>query len=164
MNTWNEAGKGRKQCPTCKIYVGVRSSNCKCGFSFAAEKVREKKAQIKTAETKNVSLKKVSGKITTSNSKQEEVPQEEEWIYQYTNHVILSTPSGMCPVELAIIGRPQVKEWATKLVQFHAKKGEKLKPEALKYYVRHFHNVLTDEFHQACYIIDEIKDEVGLYV
>lgn len=32
---YNEAGKGRKQCPDCHKYVGVRSTECVCGFSFS---------------------------------------------------------------------------------------------------------------------------------
>jgi hypothetical protein len=146
MNSWKEAGKGRKQCPTCKVYVGVRTSKCVCGFSFAAEKVRAKKTAAKKNEKESTA--------TT----QEVAP------YKYTNHIILSTPSGMCPVKLSVVTKPRVKEWAMKLIEFHLGKGEKLKPEALKYYVRHFHSVLTDEYHKACNIIDEIKDEVGLYV
>lgn len=37
MATYNEGGRGRKQCPACKKYVGFRSATCECGHVFAAK-------------------------------------------------------------------------------------------------------------------------------
>lgn len=55
-NTYSLPGRGRKQCPECNTYVGVRAKVCKCGYVFpktvasnnnlksAIEKVNEEKA------------------------------------------------------------------------------------------------------------------------
>lgn len=39
-----DAGKGRKQCDSCKAFVGVRTKTCACGFDFASHKkpIKEK--------------------------------------------------------------------------------------------------------------------------
>lgn len=29
------AGQGRKQCPSCRVFVGVRTKKCECGHDFA---------------------------------------------------------------------------------------------------------------------------------
>lgn len=34
--TYSEGGPGRKQCPECKQYVGIRKRTCPCGHSFSA--------------------------------------------------------------------------------------------------------------------------------
>lgn len=53
MSTYTEAGRGRKQCPACQIYIGVRSNTCVCGHLFnpdAATKVEktDEPKEIKT--------------------------------------------------------------------------------------------------------------------
>jgi hypothetical protein len=34
IKTWTKGGKGRKQCPSCNIYVAARSNECVCGHQF----------------------------------------------------------------------------------------------------------------------------------
>lgn len=34
VNKYSLPGKGRKECPDCKIFVGVRTSKCECGHVF----------------------------------------------------------------------------------------------------------------------------------
>lgn len=51
MNTWKEPGKGRKQCPACDLYVGVRGAVCECGHIFYATKPKPKKAEDELKET-----------------------------------------------------------------------------------------------------------------
>lgn len=34
IKTWKKGGKGRKQCPSCNIYVAARSGECVCGHNF----------------------------------------------------------------------------------------------------------------------------------
>lgn len=42
VKTLEEGGKGRKQCDSCKSFVGVRTKICVCGFDFASHKKPEK--------------------------------------------------------------------------------------------------------------------------
>lgn len=35
VTTYDGPGKGRKQCPVCKIHLGVRAAVCKCGHAFS---------------------------------------------------------------------------------------------------------------------------------
>jgi hypothetical protein len=34
IKTFKEGGRGRRQCPKCEVYVGVRSTLCVCGYNF----------------------------------------------------------------------------------------------------------------------------------
>ena len=38
MNTWTEGGKGRRQCPKCKLYIPARATLCVCEGGGTAEK------------------------------------------------------------------------------------------------------------------------------
>ena len=144
MNTWTEVGKGRKQCPKCNIYVGSKTATCKCGHIFAKGKAKEK--QIEASPKKE--------------------PKEQPVIvdYEYTNYVVLSTPSGECPFKLASTKENDIREWIGKLVEHHLKRGEKLRPEAVTYYVRHFYSVFEKKHKTVCDTIELIKNEVNLYV
>lgn len=142
MNTWTEVGKGRKQCPKCNIYIGCKTRTCKCGHVFTKDKAQEKEVPTK------------------KEPKQEPVVVEHE----YTNFVVLSTPKGDCPFELASTKEKDIREWIAKLVQYHLKRGEKLRPEAVTYYVRHFYSAFDKEHKKVCDTIELIKNEVNLYV
>jgi len=37
-----EKGRGRKQCPQCKIFLGVRTTDCECGYVFEVKKGEQK--------------------------------------------------------------------------------------------------------------------------
>ena len=57
MNTWKEPGRGRKQCSTCDLYVGVRAAACECGYMFYPAKAQPKKAEDELRETIASTLK-----------------------------------------------------------------------------------------------------------
>ena len=38
-------GRGKKQCPDCEMYVGIRTLTCTCGYVFGKSKNKDKKAE-----------------------------------------------------------------------------------------------------------------------
>lgn len=57
MSKSEESGRGKKQCDSCKSFVGVRTKLCSCGFDFAAHKkpIKEKINTI-TDEDRNFAI------------------------------------------------------------------------------------------------------------
>jgi len=56
ITTYTEGGRGRKQCPTCSNYVGVRNQICACGNNFkenpsVAAVTKDEPKEITTFET-----------------------------------------------------------------------------------------------------------------
>ncbi len=68
--THNMPGRGRRQCPGCKQYVGVRVAKCDCGYEFvlAPAKPREPKpAEVKPVEAKARPTQQVENLQPSSN-------------------------------------------------------------------------------------------------
>ena len=42
LNKEETAGRGKKQCPECKVYVGVRTHQCECGHVFSGRQPTKK--------------------------------------------------------------------------------------------------------------------------
>ena len=140
MKTWNEPGRGRKGCPKCGIYIGVRSMKCQCGFSWIIE-------PRKPAPKKKAAVTQESG----SNG-------------EGSGLSLIHAPPGFCPVELKGLETEQVRQWLKELVKFHLANKQLLKPYAAKYYGRLFYGVFTDEYFELSQKIDTMAVEVGLYV
>ncbi len=136
MKIWNEPGRGRKGCPECGIYVGVRTMKCQCGFSWTLRKASEK----------NEDGVQMDGKPIRK------------------GFSLVHAPPGLCPHELGSIETTAVRDWLAKLVRHHETKKELIKPYAAKYYARLFYNVFSDEYFQLSDKIDTMAKEVGLHV
>ena len=54
MSMFDEPGKGRRQCPACQRYTGIRSVTCECGHTFTATDRKEavKKVVVETPSVK----------------------------------------------------------------------------------------------------------------
>jgi acetone carboxylase gamma subunit len=50
MAVFTEGGRGRKQCPSCNQFVGVRISKCDCGHVFSAKDKAEKAEKTKVSD------------------------------------------------------------------------------------------------------------------
>lgn len=54
--------RGKKQCPSCQKFVGVRTYKCACGFDFTSDEYKSSKTKPENADEKKQEV------ITTSNS------------------------------------------------------------------------------------------------
>lgn len=52
MSTSTEPGRGRKQCPGCNLYIGVRSAKCTCGHVFNPETAAKQDTPAEPREIK----------------------------------------------------------------------------------------------------------------
>ncbi len=126
MNSWTEKGPGRKKCPAagCVFFVGVRARVCACGQAFGA---------AKSAPRRHSRFQKRASD-PDDNGKE---PKEDR-------RPVLSTPSGRCPAELESTEPDAVQEWVT-AVRAACPKVH-LTNRALRYYLRQFFGLFTDEY------------------
>lgn len=116
MNTWTEKGQGRKNCPSCNIYVPVRTSTCQCGHVFVAKAAKEPKpakapkAPKETDATPEEEVVRKTKFVTTVKGA-DEVKTSTEKTFR-SKHELL-TPAGPCPVDLPGISQDAIAEWVT---------------------------------------------------
>lgn len=118
-------GRGRKHCPGCNKYPGVRSAVCSgCGHKFEAKKP----------------MKTLKIKVRTGSAPTEEVtaPVEQPTRSSYTQAgPIILIPRGKPPVKLEGTSIEEVKEWMRATREAHS--DGYLTYEALCYWVRYFY-------------------------
>lgn len=107
-------GRGRKQCPECKVYIGVRHKVCVCKHKFV--KKPEPVPEIDSPE----------------------YVEAREFItalgYNHVGFRILFIPRGKCPVKF----KGNVVEWADAVVERYYGDNFILAPSALYYMLGHF--------------------------
>jgi hypothetical protein len=123
--------RGRKQCGSCKLFVGVRTRICECGFNFTMGAVAAAKKKTKAPHS--------SGKTRS-----------------FDMGTIL-TPAGKCPVELKGPTYNDVHVWISLLKA----KIPNLAISAYCYYVRYFYDVNTKTHNKICDSIHQmLKEEI----
>lgn len=140
--TFTEGGRGKKQCQNCKVFVGVRTSNCPdCGTEFVAG-ANSAKAN-KTSKVKPP-------------SKNDEYEQDIDLSFcaklGITKGRPVFAPTGACPVKLTGTDELTVMDWVEETLYAGGKKV--FMPEAMKSFAREFYGVMTDEYSQVCKYID----------
>jgi RNA polymerase subunit RPABC4/transcription elongation factor Spt4 len=142
--TFAVAGRGRKQCASCKQFVGVRTQLCPCGQEFSkTDKGSTSKTTIDNTDSETAST-------TTS-------PKASGTRGRYTNRVY--TPAGPCPVKLVGSDQQTVLNWANQVRAAFEKKDSFLRPEGLVYYVSHFYAHSSQDYKQA---VAALKAEYSL--
>ncbi len=111
-------GRGRKLCPGCNKYPGVRSRICQCGHEFSL------KASVKKLEIKVQTSDALSDKIADTPVQRIRIP-------------IIHTPNGAPPVKLEGTSIEQVRKWMLETRAAFA--DSHLSSECLGYWVRHFY-------------------------
>lgn len=128
--------RGRKQCPKCRLYIGVRSRQCECGHAFEkSEPTVEIREKVVIPIPRNPR------------------PIEPIMMKGGSMRVVL-TPSGECPAKLQGISEEQVRKWVDELQEIAGKRDDHLHPDALKYYARQFYDFTSPEYKSVCGIID----------
>lgn len=113
IKTYDKKGRGRKQCPHCKVIVGVRNKTCICGKPFIKKKDLPKEEDPLKEETltfvRNLGF--------------------------YNGNRVIYTPRGKCPVKL----KDDVITWAINLIGYCESLGDVLSIRAIKYWLGKIH-------------------------
>ena len=142
VTTYDEGGRGRKQCPSCKKYLGNRNTVCACGHEFV-------KAPASAAAPKPKSVGAAAAPVRRVESSQVETPQE----YTPGRHVFCTVrqrtaiPAGACPVKLTGTDIQIVEEWAEKVrIHCQRERSQWMMLSALKYYAREFYDIFGSDY------------------
>ena len=134
-------GRGRKQCPACKLYVGVRSRICpSCS------------AEMPQGKTKVLVPRKVAPTDTTTPPKVVTVTEPES--RKLLARIVTSTPAGRCPCPLNEFTHDAIKQWVTDIC---ATTDEYLTDSALRYWANQLHPIGTTHHKELLFIADVIK-------
>jgi hypothetical protein len=130
VKTYNEGGKGKKPCPSCKKYVGLRTSMCACGHVFQSKSVKADKVEPL--------MKSVS-----EDDERDYEPNDASPIIRHVSRggtrVALHVPAGACPHRLESSEPEAVERWAEKCRRtFLSERNSWLTVHALQYFVKEF--------------------------
>lgn len=140
MQTYNEPGRGRKQCPKCGLIVHVRNKVCSCGHDFA---VRSKSVVVAKPATP-IALCAAVIPAATDDGGVSAKPK---------GNVLV--PAGRCPYEF---DSKNIRDWAKSVIVSYNKKhtGRVLTAVALQYWMRmNCQNRNSPETIRACEEIDK---------
>ena len=137
IKTYDVGGKGKKQCPNCNKYLGLRATMCVCGHSFEKKVAPAKTPVMASAvEEDEPDTEETSSKPSQSNFGRA------RGAYRET----ISTPSGDCPVKLTGTDEASVKKWAEAVRSHYAVKSQFVTVEGLRYFARNYYNINSPEF------------------
>jgi len=140
-------GRGRKHCPGCNKYPGVRSKTCPgCNHVFAA---KPKTAQIK------IRVHPAKEKKVVKGSKLKEPKGE----YDGLRQSVILIPAGKCPVELKEASIPAISKWMADVREARRDRNEYLSDEALCYWTREFFPMYVKN-EEGKYIKSNLGDKV----
>lgn len=144
-NVYSQPGKGRKQCPICEKYVGVRNTVCVCGEPFK-EKVKSIAparpiAPVKPIISVPTSAPIIAAPIAESSFEEDERPCRTRG----RGSISIYAPSGDCPEKLRGTDLEEVERWAEKVRDHYDEQNQFLTIHGLIYFVRHFYNMFTDD-------------------
>lgn len=129
---YDEGGKGRKQCPSCKKYVpGVRKQ-CVCGHTFVP-KTKGPEVPPEPKEPREPRATEPRGE-----------PREPS--YSDPRLLRVSTPAGACPHKLKSMEWDDVQEWAELVRAAGRETGRFYTVSALIYFVRHTYDINSPEY------------------
>lgn len=125
------ASRGRKQCPNCSSYVGVRLQLCDCGHEFV----------------KGENKQEVESEIT-----------EEDMLYAQSIGApggrIVYAGSGTPSARLSDISNETVNDYCNFVVHEGIQKGLIYTVRAIKKYLQHQFGYDSDEYRKACDCVD----------
>lgn len=145
--TYDEAGKGRKQCSGCKKYVGLRTMQCPaCGHAFESKK-KEPPPEIESVEIRDSEPEHQSQKRV-----------------RRTGRRGIHAPAGACPHRLSGTDRETVFNWAEECRRTFLSQGDGwLTLFALKFFVKQFYDSIssvpnepTPEYKEVCTHLDAL--------
>jgi len=149
IKTYESGGKGKKQCSNCHEFSGVRTTICACGTSFVS------KVQAKLDSRKDEKEQDVPETVVIEDAK------------PVRRHVggcklRILAPAGNCPHRLDITSNATIEQWAERCRKtFMDRDGSWLTINALRFFVREFHNSFVSgssgenpEYRRVCDVLE----------
>jgi hypothetical protein len=176
VKTYDEGGKGKKQCSSCNKYVGAVTKVCVCGFEFKNQEKSVVAVDVKTydeggkGKKQCPQCKKYVGAKTSAcacghDFKEAKATQavapspnpvvvkkEEGQAKPAVNSRMLgcrysiTAPAGACPHKLASTDPEAIDEWADRVRVEFNKESKFLTLSGLIYFVHHFYDMFSPEY------------------
>jgi hypothetical protein len=139
VKVYDTGGRGRKQCPQCRKFVGYSAEYCGCGLKFGKYQPPKKKAN--------------GGQFAAPVMVDLESSQFQRAMG--TQSLLVIAPSGICPCKLTGIDYDSVKAWAEKVVEAGEQLDKCYSPAALRYFAREFgalidFDVFSEKYETVC--------------
>lgn len=130
------AGPGKKQCPNCKSYVGVRLYVCECGHEFVKGKNKQEPQSEVTEEDRlyAMSIGSPGGRLVYSGS-------------------------GSPITKLSTINFQSVSDYCNLLVSEGIQQGLIYTTSAIKKFIQHQFGYNSEEYRSACAFVDMWYDD-----
>ena len=138
--------QGKKPCPSCKRYLGVRTQTCECGHIFEKrEKTVSTVASVTTTAT--------NAAPPVKRRKKDPLPDATKVIHIRSGY--LYTPGGLSlseglKIKLQGSDYNAVGDWANRLVNMGMSEGFNYGPTALRYFVRYYADINSPEYRVLC--------------
>lgn len=158
-SVWKEAGRGRKKCGGCQLYIGVRSSKCPdCGFIFSKRVEADSAINSDGLDNEDtLSLKKQSSadkKKKVVDNKESEPTLDKSDFGRKKYRVLI--PAGYPPVKLSSSNDSDVEEWVKAVCAAGEEKYQIFTPDAMQYYARYYFDTFGEEYQKICSIINRV--------
>ena len=141
IKVFNTGGRGKRQCPNCKVYVGIRTEQCVCGHEFQ-KKVANAAPEIREAR---VVIDPVAAAVAAEDTDDDfgnALPNGRcTWVH---------TPAGKPPHNLNGTAREEVHKWAEQIRSDGFREGRYYTVHALIYWVRYFYDINGKSFCPSC--------------
>lgn len=139
MNKYSLPGRGRKQCPECKTYVGVRTQDCECGYKF----------NFNSSEDKPVASKYDDPPLTDD---------ENRYIFAIgagKGGRVVWTGAGESPAKLVGTDDKSVKQFCDDVVFSGMSDGKIYMPNAIRCWLRHTLGASSQSYKKAVAFVNE---------
>lgn len=146
--TYAIAGRGRKQCPKCNAYVGVRTEFCNCGNEFAINKSVPKERQSHSTTMAIVDDERVTAFL--------------RGIQRQKGDRIIYAPAGGSPIALYGTTKHDVFRWCDDVMDQGEAKRFVYTPQALISFAREGYVDYTEEYKEVVKLIWEYAENVSL--
>lgn len=129
-------GRGRKQCPKCNAYMGIRTKTCSCEHTFS----KDDKPVVKLTDEQLDLMKylEILGKTSMD--------------------TVVYTPTEFPNIKLLGLSKNDVFDWADNVIDFGKENFKIYTPHALRYMIGHQVGYNSEEYYQCRDWLDEWKD------
>jgi hypothetical protein len=140
---YEEGGRGKKQCPACRLYVGARMHECPCGHQFQA-------GTTVVARRSYEGLKGMAQYYAREHAASNAAS-------RYGARTVLFTPAGKAPIAIKKVTLEGVKEWAEEIRRMERTKRDFfVSIEALMMWLGTLDSIPADERKKAFGYLTEI--------
>ncbi len=142
-------GQGKKQCPKCKVYIGVRNKSCVCGYEW--EKT------VASAPVLIASRSSFGGSSVAIKKRKKDysLPQEPKVVINSVCGVLYTPggPSLEAGLKIKFQAAPDdyqaISEWAGAMLDMGQSRGFNYGPQSLRYFLRYYFDINSPEYKVA---------------